>query len=238
VAIFAIGVVTTLLVIVAWSVNLFAKPLATEFGGGLTVIGLIVGFATYRRARRNRPPVFPVPFRPQRAAASIAQVLGSQPSAGEVLVVLPHEQLEEEAVIADAVGAAAGRSAVFIYRGNPVPAEYAEMLEVADPYLKDYAAHDAFARAEKLARKQISHRRYVYLPGNLSSEVLRDVWTAIHPKETVVAADDRSILPPMAIVRLHRHVVDGTIVLHLFSAKASSGLDDQVSQLPRIRPGE
>jgi hypothetical protein len=161
-------------------------------------------------------------------------VLGSQRSAGELLVVLPHEQLEEEAVIADAVTGAAGRSAVFIYRGNPLPAEYAEMLEVADPYLKDYAAHDAFARAEKLARKQISHRRYVYLPGNLSSEVLRDVWIAIHPAETVVAADDRTALPPMAVDRLHRHVIDGTTVLHLFTAKVGSGLDDEVRKLPRV----
>jgi amino acid transporter len=233
-AIYAIGLVTTALVVVAWSVNLVAKPLATEFGGGLTVIGLIIGFATYRRARSHRPPVFPVPFRPQRAAVSIAQVLGSQPSAGELLIVLPHEQLEEEAVIADAVGGATGRSAVFVYRGNPLPAEYAEMLEVADPYLKDYAAHDAFARAEKLARKRISHRRYVYLPGNLSSEVLRDVWTAIHPKETVVAADDRGVLPPMAVDRLHRHVIDGTTVLHLFSAKIASGLDEQVLEIPRV----
>jgi hypothetical protein len=180
-----------------------------------------------------------VPFRPQRAAASIAQVLGSERSAGELLVVLPHEQLEEEAVIADAVAGAGGRSAVFIYRGNPLPAEYAEMLEVADPYLKDYAAHDAFARAEKLARRQIAHRRYVYLPGNLSSEVLRDIWTAIHPRETVVAADDRAVLPPMAIDRLHRHVIEGTTVLHLFTSRIralpdASRSDDQVLEVPGI----
>jgi amino acid transporter len=219
VSLYVLGLVTTVLVLVAWSVNLVAKPLATEFGGGLTVIGLVVGLVTYRQARRNRPAVFPVPFRPQRAAASIAQALGSQPSAGDVLVVLPHEQLAEESVIFEAVRAAAGRGAVFVYRGNPPSADYSEMMEVTDPYLKDYAAHDAFARAERLARKEIPHRRYVYLPGNLSSEVLRDLWTAIHPKETVVAAEDQPILPAMAFDRLHRHVTDGTTVLHLFTPK-------------------
>jgi amino acid transporter len=219
VAIYVIGVMTTVLVIVAWSVNLFQKHLATEFGGGLTLVGLIIGFATYRRARRHRPVVFPVPFRPQRAGASIAQALGSRPSAGEVLVVLPHEQLAAEAVIAEAGRAAAGRGAVFIYRGNPPAADYSEMLEVADPYLKDYSAHDAFARAERLARRQVPHRRYVYLPGNLSSEVVRDVWTTIHPKETVVAIEDQNILPPLAVDRVHRHVTDGTVVLHMFTAR-------------------
>ena len=219
VALFAIGVVTTLLVLVAWSVNLIAKPLATEFGGGITIIGLVVGLVTYRNSLRNRPAVFPVPFRPQRAAESIAHALGSRPSAGEVLVILPHEQLAAEAVIAEAARAARDRGAVFLYRGNTRSTEHSDLLEVTDPYLKDYSAHDAFARAEKLARKAVPHRRYVYVPGNLSREVLRDIWTTLYPSETVVAVEDQNILPPMAVDRVHRHVIDGTTVLHMFTAK-------------------
>jgi amino acid transporter len=219
VALFAIGVVTTLLVLLAWSVNLIAKPLATEFGGGITVIGLVVGLATYRNSLRNRPAVFPVSFRPQRAAESIAHALGSRPSAGEVLVILPHEQLAAEAVIAESARAARDRGAVFLYRGNTRSTEHSDLLEVTDPYLKDYSAHDAFARAEKLARNAVPHRRYVYVPGNLSREVLRDIWTTLYPSETVVAVEDQNILPPMAVDRVHRHVIDGTIVLHMFTAK-------------------
>ena len=219
VALFAVGIVTTLLVVVAWSVNLVAKPLATEFGGGLTVIGLVVGLATYRNSRRSRPAVFPVPFRPHRAAESIAHALGSRPSAGEVLVILPHEQLAAEAVIAETARAAKDRGAVFLYRGNTPSTDYSDLLEVTDPYLKDYSAHDAFARAERLARKAVPHRRYVYVPGNLSREVMRDIWTTIYPSETVVASEDQNILPPMAVDRVHRHVIDGTTVLHMFTAK-------------------
>jgi hypothetical protein len=218
-ALFAIGVVTTLLVLIAWSVNLFAKPLATGFGGGLTVIGLIVGLATYRNSRRHRPAVFPVSFRPQRAAESIRHALGSRPSAGEVLVILPHEQLAAEVVIAEAARAAKGRGAVFVYRGNAPSQDYSDLLEVADPYLKDYSAHDAFARAERLARDQVPHRRYVYVPGNLPREVMRDIWNTVYPSETVVAIEDQNILPPMAVDRVHRHVLDGATVLHMFTAK-------------------
>src|SRR4029077_13476724 len=87
VAFFAVGVLTTALVVVAWAINIFAKPLATEFGGGLTLIGLIAGFATYRYNRARRPSVFPVPFRPQRAAESIAAALGGRHLAGDVLVI-------------------------------------------------------------------------------------------------------------------------------------------------------
>jgi amino acid transporter len=219
IALFAIGILTTVLVIVAWSVNLVAKPLATEFGGGLTLIGLVAGLATYRYLRGRRPSVFPVPFRPQRAAASIASALGNRPSAGEVLVILPHDQLAAEAVLAEGARAAAGRGAVFLYRGNRYPNQHHELLEVTDPYLKDYAALDAFARAETLARNHVPHRRYVYVPGNLPREMVAEVWRTVSPKETVVTMEDQGMLPPMALDRVHRHVTDGTTVLHLFTAK-------------------
>src|ERR1700682_1667535 len=139
VALFAVGVLTTVLVVVAWLVNLFAKPLATEFGGGLTVIGLIAGLVTYRYYRGRRPSVFPVPFRPQRAAGSIASAVGGRVSAGGVRVLLPHDQLAAEAVLAEAARTAHGRGAVFLYRGNRYPNQHHELLEVNDPYLKDFA---------------------------------------------------------------------------------------------------
>ncbi len=223
IAFFAFGIMTTVLVVVAWAVNLVAKPLATEFGGALTVVGLVAGLATYRSYRRRRPAVFPVPFRPQRAAESIAHALGSRRSAGEVLVVLPHEQLAAESVIAEAGRAAAGRGAVFLYRGVRHGLEYADLFEVSDPYLKDYSAHDAFARAEMLARKQVPNRRYVYVPGSLPREMVGEVWRTISPKETLVAIEDQYVLPPMAVDRVHRHVTDGTTVLHMFTAKVRRG---------------
>ncbi|MHB8588912.1 MAG: APC family permease [Candidatus Dormibacteraceae bacterium] len=219
IAFFAVGVLTTLLVVVAWMVNLVAKPLATEFGGGLTLVGLIAGFATYRYYRGRRPAVFPVPFRPQRAVESIVSALGRRPSAGEVLVILPHEQMAAEAVIAEASRAAAGRGAVFLYRGNRYPHQHHELLEVSDPYLKDYAAHDAFSRAEVLARSHVPNRRYVYVPGNLPREMVGQVWRTVAPKETVVTADDQGMLPPMAVDRIRRHTTDGTTVLHMYTSK-------------------
>ncbi|HYT11995.1 MAG TPA: APC family permease [Candidatus Nitrosopolaris sp.] len=216
---FAVGVLTTALVLVAWLVNLVAKPLATEFGGGLTVIGLIAGLTTYRYYRRQRPAVFPVPFRPQRARESIASALGGQQSAGEILVILPHEQLAAEAVLNEAARAASGRGAVFLYRGKAPMYDDTELMEVADPYLKDYSAHDAFARAEMIARRSVPNRRYVYVPGNLPREVVGEVWRTISPKETVVATDDHDVLPPMPFDRIRRHQSDGTTVLHMFTAK-------------------
>jgi amino acid transporter len=90
-AFFAVGVLTTVLVIAAWSINLVFKPDATKFGGGLALLGVVIGLATYRYYRARRPSVFPVPFRPQRAAESIAAALGGRRPNGDVLIILPHE---------------------------------------------------------------------------------------------------------------------------------------------------
>jgi amino acid transporter len=219
VVIFVLGVVTTVLVVLAWLVNLVAKPLATEFGGGLTVAGMIAGLMTYRYYRSRRPSVFPVPFRPHRAKESIATALGNRPSAGDVLVILPHDQQAAEAVIAEATRAAAGRGAVFLYRGDRYPNQHHELLEVADPYLRDFMAHDAFSRAEMLSRGQVPNRRYVYMPGSLPREMVGEVWRTVGPRETVVTVEDQGMLPPMAVDRVRRHSASGTTVLHMFTSK-------------------
>ena len=219
VAFFSLGVLTTVLVVAAWLINLVAKPLATEFGGGLTLVGLIAGLTTYRYNRTRRPSVFPVPFRPQRAAESIAAALGGRRAPGDVLVILPHEQLAAEAVISEAARAAEGRGAVFIYRGTRHGKQYADLFEVSDPWLRDYAARDAFARAEQMTRKQVPRRRYVYVPGSLPREMVAEVWRTVHPTETVLTDEDKGMLPPVSVERVRRHHVDGATVLHMYTKK-------------------
>jgi amino acid transporter len=217
-ALFVVGLLTTALVVVAWSVNLVAKPMATAFGGGLTLVGLVIGLTTYRYYRSRRPAVFPIPFRAHRAAESIAAALGRHQTGDEVLVILPHEQLAAEAVIAEAARAAKGRGAVFLYRGNRYPNQHHELLEVGDPYLRDYSAHDAFARAEILTRRQVPNRRFVYVPGSLPRAWVGEVWRTISPQETIVTTEDHGMLPPVAVDRVRRHqAADGATVLHMFT---------------------
>ena len=218
-AFFALGVLTTVLVIAAWAINLYYKKDATRFGGGLTLVGLAIGLATYRYYRSRRPTVFPVPFRPQRAAESIAAALGGKRLEGDVLVILPHEQLAAEAVIGEAAHAAEGRGAVFVYRGTRHGKQYSDLFEVSDPWLRDYAARDAFARAEQMARKQVPRRRYVYIPGSLPREMVAEVWRTVHPKETVLTDEDKGMLPPIAVERVRRHHTDGHTVLHMYTTK-------------------
>ena len=209
---FGVGLLTTTLTVVGWSVNLVAKPYATAFGGALTVAGVGVGLLTYSRARKRQPAVFPVPYRPALAVESIARELAPEPA--DVLVILPRDQALAEAVIDEGVDKARGKRAVFVYRGQRPPGP-AELWEVSDPYLKDYVAQDAFTRAELRAREHVAHRRYVYVPGSLPRDAIGRVWAELRPSETVVAQGEQDVLPPVSLDRVRHRVHAGVPVLHL-----------------------
>jgi hypothetical protein len=214
--VFAVGVVTTLLTMVGWSVNLVAKPNATIFGGALTAIGLVIGFWTYRSGRRQRPAVFPLPYRPDLVADSIA--LQFQRNPADVLVILPRNQNMADAVIREGLAAGAGKRVVFLYRGQAPPGP-AELWEVTDPYLKDYVAQDAFTRAELHARKDVPSRRYLYVPGSLPRDAIGRVWAEVRPQETVVLQGEQDVLPAVSVDRVRHRVNDGVSVLHLLSSR-------------------
>jgi amino acid transporter len=214
--VFGVGVLTTSLTVVGWSVNLVAKPYATLFGGALTLLGLAVGMWTYSRGRQRRPAVFPVPYRPALAVESIALRFQRQPA--DVLVILPRDQNSADAVIDEGVRAAAGKRVLFLYRGQSPPGP-AELWEVSDPYLKDYVAQDAFTRAEIRSRDHVPHRRYVYVPGSLPRDAIGRVWTEVRPHETVVAQGEQDVLPPVSLERVRHRVHAGVAVLHLVSSR-------------------
>jgi amino acid transporter len=214
---FAVGVVTTALTVIGWSVNLVAKPYATAFGGGLTLAGLAVGLWTYNRSRSRQPAVFPVPYRPALAVASIAEQFAREPA--DVLVILPRDQNAAEAVIDEGVEKARGKRVVFLYRGQRPPGP-AELWEVSDPYLKDYVAQDAFTRAEVRARDHVAHRRFVYVPGSLPRDAIGRVWAQVRPTETVVAKGEQDVLPSVSLDRVRHRVHGGVQVLHLVTHHA------------------
>ncbi|HEV2477496.1 MAG TPA: APC family permease [Candidatus Dormibacteraeota bacterium] len=212
---FGVGVVTTTLTVIGWSVNLIAKPYATAFGGGLTLIGLAVGLWTYNRGKRRRPAVFPVPYRPELAAESISLQFLRNPA--DVLVILPRDQNLADAVIDEGVSAANGKRIVFLYRGQAPPGP-AELWEVSDPYLKDYVAQDAFTRAEMRTREHVANRRYVYVPGSLPRDAVGRVWAEVRPRETVVVQGEQDLVPPVAVERVRHRVHSGVPVLHMVSS--------------------
>ena len=174
-----LGILTTALVMLAWSTNLVSKHLATEFGGAVVTTGMAVAYLNYRyNKRKGRVPV------------TITGVEGRLP--GSVLAVLTTGNGHNDAVIRAAINNAHGHPIVFLYLSeNKAKAGRAPtMFEVVDPYLDDQQAKDYFGKAENLAQKAKVPRRYVYR--KQEPDVVARVWQAVHPHDTVVAAENAS----------------------------------------------
>jgi hypothetical protein len=162
---------------IAWTTNLINKHLATEFGGTVVTIGMAVAYLNYRyNQQKGRVPVM------------ITGVEGRLP--GSVLAVLTAGNGHNDAVIRTAVNHANGHPIVFLYlsekkakTGRPP-----SMFEVVDPYLDDVKAKEYFGKAENLAQKAKISRRYVYR--QQEPDVVARVWQAVHPHDTVVAAEN------------------------------------------------
>ena len=173
---FWLGILTTVLVALAWSTNLVAKRDATVFGGSVAIIGMLIALFNYRRhTRQGRAPI---------GLTNIEHYLP-----GSTLAVLLPDETTNDAVIHTAIEQANGKPVVFLYVSRPTLREQPpSMFEFTEPYLSDTQAKNTFARAEYLAQKAKIDRRYVYRqdrPGLINA-----IWQIIHPRDTILGARD------------------------------------------------
>jgi amino acid transporter len=199
---FWLGVLTTILVFVAWSTNLVAKPLATAFGGTVAGLGMLVAYFNYRRNRQaGRVPVM------------ITGVEGQLP--GSILAILTAINGHNDAVIRTAINNADGHPVVFLYMGENTgkSVRMPSMFEVVDPYLDDVKAKEYFGKAEHLAQQAKINRRFVYRmqePGAIAR-----VWQIVHPHDTVVAAENAPAVENINPDRVRYELTTSGKVAHL-----------------------
>jgi amino acid transporter len=198
---FWLGILTTVLVALAWSTNLVAKPLATLFGGSVALVGMGVAVVNYSLTRKQgRLPV-----------VAAAGVEGRIP--GSILAVLTSQNGHNDAIIRTAIDIADGKPVVFLYLGEPTPARPRRIFEVVDPYLDDLKAKEYFGKAENLARKAKISRRYVYR--TRQPEVISRVWHIVRPRDIVIAADRATDLSDVSPDRVRYEITPGGKVAHL-----------------------
>jgi amino acid transporter len=175
---FVLGIITTLLVMIAWTTNLVAKPLATGFGGSVTVVGLLIAYWNYQRlARRGKPMVYP------------KEIHSALP--GSILAVLPSKHEAREAVIRAASAERDGNDVVFIYRGKTTRERAPQLFETVDPYFEDEDAKAAFGEAESIARESDIKRHYVYLADG--PDTVFQFWQLLRPRDTIIVDEDSQI---------------------------------------------
>jgi amino acid transporter len=159
--VFAIGVITSVLVVTAWTTNLFAKPLATLFGGSLTLLGLAIVAATqWRRRRRGRPGRVPHAEMIERLR------IATDPNGRPPVIALLHGSTDEVTALVDiAAEASAGAPLLFLFVGGAAYSQAARQLrEIVDPYLLDEDAHAAFRAVQARCGPRARHR-LVYAAG-------------------------------------------------------------------------
>lgn len=170
-----LGFLTTFLVVIAWVTNLINKPLATEFGGALTILGVSISVLNYRRRQRaGATPVFTM--------AMLRRIPDS------VLVVLTPEAEHNEAVVRAAVESADGHTLVFVYLGHEVPVAL-QPLAINDPYYRDDAAKRIFSYAAAACAREHVPAEYIYrMRSDHGDTSVADVWRIIRPEEIVAEA--------------------------------------------------
>lgn len=212
---FVLGILTTLLVSLAWSTNLFTKPMATLFGGGVTLIGLLIGLATREHGRRRgRPFVFPFLHWENYPVMFLSRGRRQRPPA-TVLALLPAHNEQIGALVGAANKAAAGGPIIFVQRGrSDSTSRPPRIFEIVNPYLNDPAAQDAFAQAERLAQRQDLNHRYLYLPSTAAPEAIAEFWRSLRPRDTLVVASDRDILSNIPASDMRELTQDNVPIVH------------------------
>jgi amino acid transporter len=211
---FILGVITTVLVSGAWITNLFAKPLATLFGGSLTLIGVGIAFITYRRARRRGPSlIFPHVHHQEQPIVFMSR--GRRQPPAQVLALLPHDADQAEQLADLAAADTSGRPVAFVYIAHPdtITKRTPELFEIIDPYREDVTAKEVFERAEASAQKSRLDSRFIYVPAEAPTGTVEWLVEHMAPQETIML-DDGAGLAAADSFTLERRKSGDTPVLH------------------------
>jgi len=197
---FWLGILTTVLVITAWSTNLVNKQLATLFGGTVTLLGMAVAYYNYNLHKRKG-----------RLLVVTTTVEKRLPDC--ILAVFTPGNEHNSAVMRSAISNADGYPVVFLYVSDRKDGTIPRMFEVYDPYLEDQQAKELFGQAESLAQRAKINRQYVYRQQD--PDAVSRVWHRVHPRDTVVAAEDAAQFEDINPDRIRYELTPEGKVAHL-----------------------
>ncbi len=193
---FWLGLLTTLLVMLAWSISIISQPLATAFGCSVALAGIAVAYVNYIR---GRAPVV-TPYLEGRVPDSLLAVL----AAGDE---------HNGAVIDAAINHARGKPVVFLYLAEPKAERVPQLFEVIDPYLEDEPAKDTLKQAALLMRKARLTSRFVYRPQGSGAE--GHIWQIVHPRDVVLTAEHAAQVEEINPDRIRYELTSSGKIAHL-----------------------
>jgi amino acid transporter len=205
---FWLGILTTILVLTAWSTNLVAKPLATAFGGSVTIIGMVIAYVNYALHRR-------------KGHAPVITTGVERNFPGAVLAVLTANSTDNDAVIKAAISNPGKKPVVFLFLGNYVSTLKPELFRLIEPHLNDPQARQIFGKANHLAEEARVNSRFIYrrqTPG-----AIYRVWQTLHPVDTIVSPEQASELKEIHPDQVQTEATSSGEVVHLIKDGANAG---------------
>ncbi|HEX6799211.1 MAG TPA: amino acid permease [Ktedonobacterales bacterium] len=202
-----LGFLTTVLVGSAWLINLRAKPLATVFGGGLTVLGVGVSVLHYRHQQRL-------------GQAIVQPAYFLRPMPNSRLVVLDPRSAHNAAVVRAACQTAQGHPLLILCLGYPQVHEL-RTFAINDAYLNDPAAQATLRLAARICASERVEATYVYRVARPNAVL--DAWRVIQPDEIIAeAALAKEFAKKVAPDYLRKQQVDGATIVHAVRKRVSS----------------
>ncbi len=196
---FWLGVLTTLLVVLAWSISIVSQPLATAFGCSVALAGMGVAYANYRQGR----------------APMVTSYLDRR-MPDSLLAVLAAGDDHNNAVIDAAIAHARGKPVVFLYLAQPKAKRVPQLFEVVDPYLEDEPAKATLKQAALLARKARLTSRFVYRPQGAGSA--GRIWQTVHPRDVVLTAEHAAQVEEINPDRIRYEITPDGKIAHLLKS--------------------
>ncbi len=205
---FVLGILTTILVTIAWGTNLIAKPDATLFGGGVTILGMGIAYINYRQTQKSGRVPVPV---------AIRQVYERLPNATMAILIDGYE--DNKAVIKSAMkNSDPENPVVFVFVGKKRErADSPRMMEIIDPYNENAGARQAFGKAEHLAlNAKFQKRYYVYTEGD--PDTVATVWRNVHPHDTILSPKLTEKIVNINPDRIRYEITSGGKLAHLLKS--------------------
>jgi amino acid transporter len=199
---FWLGILTTLLVLTAWTTNLIAKPLATAFGGSVALLGMAIAFTNYRLHRRKgRAPV---------VATGVEKDFP-----GAVLAVLAAGSQSNDAIIQAAITNTGRKPVVFLYLGQRISNRKPELFRLIEPHLNDEQASKDMGRANYLAQEAKIECRFIYR--HQEPDAIYRVWQELHPQDIIIAEDQMQEVQQIHAKRNENEATTHGTVRHLIA---------------------
>ncbi|GAC1432253.1 MAG: hypothetical protein PVS3B3_34790 [Ktedonobacteraceae bacterium] len=197
---FWLGILTTLLVVVAWSTNLINKPLATAFGGSVSILGMGIAYLSYaRHKKKGRVPVLAT----QR----------EQPLPGSILAVLTSGPEHNKAVIDAALRNKEHAPITFLYIGKDASDRKPEVFRLSSPHLADTQAKDDFGKANHMAEEAKIPSYFVYR--HREPNAIQQVWQVVQPSDMIIAAECVPDLTGIDTAQLRYEETEAGKIAHL-----------------------